>query len=80
MTELRYFWVRENPVDPWEPAQIDGSRVYVTGVEEVGNLADYEIAGECLKPLDLAWREFFDAVAEALRIPQLLDWLTRRLR
>ncbi|MGV1682928.1 hypothetical protein [Sphingopyxis sp. NJF-3] len=25
---------------------------------------------------DKAWREFIDAVADALRIPPMLDWLT----
>lgn len=29
--------------------------------------------------LDKAWREFTDAVVEALHIPAMLDWLSARL-
>ena len=29
--------------------------------------------------LDKAWREFIDAVADALRIPAMLDWLSAKL-
>ncbi|MGV7119574.1 hypothetical protein [Sphingopyxis sp. 550A] len=29
--------------------------------------------------LDKAWREFTDAVAEALRIPAMLDWLAAQI-
>lgn len=29
--------------------------------------------------LDKSWREFIDALAEALHIPRILDWLAAKL-
>ena len=57
-------------------ARVSGSEsVYVDS-----DLLDLEIAGLALKPLDLAWDEFIVTLGEALRVPQILDWLSARLR
>ena len=57
MTELRYFWVRiGHDMAVWEPAQVDGQRVYFMGVEEVGCLAECELGPECIMPSELASR------------------------
>lgn len=32
-----------------------------------------------MSDLEQAWREFADAVIESLRLPQIVEWLSRRL-
>lgn len=78
-----YYWVRTAEQPNWVVAQWWGDCWLFTGglhMPSDDDLPGLEVAGLAEKPLGLAWREFIDAVADALRVPKLLDWLTARLR